>query len=185
MMLLKNRFIALYSLLLFSTICNAQIEVVHVSLKNFKATGLGSFLNVSLPISDANYITAEGGVQFLKNSDEEELSMIPVLLGFRYTLNKSGSGIYVEPNAGYNFGSSTIGKYDEIGSPISDENGRYVYEKVSGLSTGIGVGYLFEPSGKIQFNVGLRYLRSFGETPVNTFSFRISHAFTFGRRSNQ
>lgn len=175
------------SLLLFITslsfyFCSAQIEVAHISVKEFKETGFGSFLNFALPVSDANYLTLEGGLQYFENSDNESVGIFPVLIGYRYTINHSGTGFYVEPNAGYSFGETTIGVYDEVGSPMTDDNGKYLYEKVNGLTAGIGLGYLFEPSGGIQFNIGLRYERSFGNTATNLFAFRIAHAFTFGRR---
>lgn len=161
---------------------NAQIEVAHISVNDFKAIGFGGFLNFCLPVSEANYMTIEGGLQYFKNKDEEDLALVPVLIGYRYTLNQSGTGFYVEPNAGYSFGASTIGKYNEVGSPISDGNGGWAYEKVAGPTAGIGFGYLFEPGGRIQFNLGLRYEHSFGNAGTNGFAFRISHAFTFGRK---
>jgi len=129
-------------------------------------------------------MTFEGGFQYFINDDDEDLALVPVLLGYRYTLNQSGTGLYIEPNAGYCFGASSIGKYDEFDSPISDGNGGYAYEKVAGPMAGIGVGYLLQPSGRIQFNIGLRYERTFGNAGANVFAFRISHAFTFGRRDN-
>ena len=162
--------------------CSAQIEVAHISVKEFKETGFGSFLNFSLPVSHANYLTLEGGLQLFKNSNDENVGIFPVLIGYRYTVNHSGTGFYVEPNAGYTFGESTIGIYDEVGSPMTDGSGKYLYEKVNGPTAGIGLGYLFVPGGGIQFNVGIRYERSFGNTATNMFAFRIAHAFTFGRR---
>lgn len=174
-MFLKKQIFILCFLLTCSIFVNAQIEVAHVSLKNFKATGFGGFLNFSLPVSEANYLTVEGGLQYFKNKKEEDLALAPVLLGYRYTLNQSGTGFYVEPNAGYCFGASGIPKYN-------DETGTGGYEKVAGPMAGVGVGYLLEPGEKLQFNVGLRYERTFAEAGANVFSFRISHAFTFGRR---
>ena len=137
-----------------------------------------------MPVSDANYATIELGLQYFNDKYDEEVAMIPVLLGYRYTLNHSGTGLYVEPNAGYCFGSTTVMEYDANGSPLSDGNGHYLYEEIKGPVAGVGVGYLFEPGGKIQFNLALRYQRTFGNTPSNLFAFRISHAFTFGRRNN-
>ena len=178
-MYLKKQLLTLNFILLCSLFCTAQIEVVHVSVKDFKSTGFGGFLNFSLPVSEANYMTLEGGLQYFKNKYDEELGLIPVLLGYRYTLNQSGSGLYVEPNAGYCFGESTIGKYSESGSLLSGEDGDWAKEKVAGPMAGIGLGYLFEPGGKVQFNIGLRYEHTFGNAAVNVFAFRISHAFSF------
>jgi len=182
-MFLKKQFFFLYFLLFVCTICTAQIEVAHVSLKDFKAFGFGGFLNFSLPVSEASFVTIEGGIQYFKNKYDEDLGLIPVLLGYRYTLNQSGTGLYVEPNAGYTFGVSSIQTYDEVGSLISDNNGNLVYHKVAGPSAGIGMGYLLEVGRRTQFNIGLRYEHSFGQTGTNVFALRLSHAFTFSRRS--
>lgn len=170
-MLLRKRSFILYFLLLSVNLCLAQIEVARVSVKNFKAIGFGGFLNFSFPVSDANYATIEGGVQYF-SKDEEYLALIPVLAGYRYTLDQSGSGIYAEPNVGYNFGFSTIRDdgYDEL--------------KVAGPAAGMTVGYLFEPGGSIQFNVGLRYEHIFANAQTNAYSIRISHAFTLGKRKD-
>lgn len=45
-------------LIVCAFICKAQIEVDHLTMKNFEATGFGGFLNFSIPVSDANYVTA-------------------------------------------------------------------------------------------------------------------------------
>lgn len=161
----------------------AQIEVDHIALKDFKKTSLGAFLNFSIPVSDADYATAEAGLLYFVNKYTEDLGMIPMLAGYRYTINRSGTGLYVEPNAGYVYGSSTIGVYNELGQQQSDGD-KWAYEKVSGPSAGINVGYLFKYSGHIQFNVALRYEHSFGNASTNLLGFRISHAFTFGRRDD-
>jgi hypothetical protein len=182
-MLLKKEFAVLYFLLASTITTHAQIEVARVSVKNFKAIGFGGFLNFSLPVSEANYVTAEGGLQYFKNKADEDLALAPVLLGYRYTLSQTGSGLYVEPNAGYCFGASSIGKYNAAGSPIA-ENGQWAVEKVAGPVAGISVGYLFEPSGRIQFNIGLRYQHTFADASANVFAFRISHAFSFRRRED-
>lgn len=136
-----------------------------------------------MPVSDANYVTLEGGLQYYVGEYDEDLGLVPVLAGYRYTLNQSGTGSYVEPNAGYTFGSSSIEKYDENGNAVQDGYNP-AYEKVAGPSAGMDVGYLFEPGGRIQFNLALRYEHSFGPCPTNTFGFRIAHAFTFRRRDS-
>ena len=163
--------------------CSAQIEVAHLSVKEFKAIGFSSFLNFSIPLSEANYVTVEGGLQYFKYSDDEEVGLFPISLGYRYTVNRSGTGLYLEPSAGYNFGGTTIGVY-ENDSPVSDGNGDWLYEKVAGPTAGLALGYLLEPGGKIQLNLALRYQRGFGPTPTNMFAFRVTHAFTFGRNND-
>lgn len=160
----------------------AQVEFLHARVKNFRATGFGVFLNFSLHVSDANYATFEGGLQYFMNRYDEGLNMIPVVLGYRYTLNHSGSGIYIEPIAGYNFGSSTIGKYTENGAPVFNSSGTSSYEKVSGAVVGGGIGYLFRPIEKIQFNIGLSYAHTFGDATVDVIALRLTHAFNFGKK---
>ncbi|MDQ6763926.1 MAG: autotransporter outer membrane beta-barrel domain-containing protein [Bacteroidota bacterium] len=176
-MFLKKHLLALCLLIGSIKICNAQIEVAHVTSKNFTSTGFGGFLNFAIPVAEVNYVTLEGGFQYFKNKYDEDLAFIPVLIGYRYTLNQTGSGFYVEPYAGYTFGASSIGKYDENGGYLGGD------EKVEGPTAGVGAGYLID-LGNIPFNFGLRYQHNFGNYATNVFSFRISHTFHIGRRSD-
>jgi hypothetical protein len=176
-MLFKKQAFVLYFLLVSFHFGTAQIEVARASVKGFNAIGYGGFLNFAFPVSDANYITIEGGAQQFKNDIGEELIFIPVLLGYRYTLNQTGLGLYVEPFAGYSFGSSTIQTYDEYGSWTGDER------KVSGATAGTGLGYLVE-LGRIPFNFSLRYGHTFGNSQTNIVSFRIAHSFSFRKRES-
>ncbi|MEP6585014.1 MAG: autotransporter domain-containing protein [Ginsengibacter sp.] len=176
-MLFKKKFYALSFLLVSFSFCNAQIEVAHASTKDFSAIGFGGFLNFSIPVSEANYITFEGGFQYFKNQYDEDLALIPVLVGYRYTLNQTGSGFYVEPNAGYTFGASSIGDYDANGGYLG------VDKKVAGPSAGIGFGYLID-LGNIPFNFSLRYEHNFGDAATNVYSFRIAHSFGSRRRQD-
>jgi len=172
---LKKQVFLLCLLLSGYLFSSAQIEVNHVAMKDFKKNGFGAFLNFSFPVSDANYLTLEGGLQYYKDDYDEELALVPVLAGYRYTLNQSGTGLYVEPNAGYMFGSTTI---QPANNTYSDD-----YIKVAGPTAGLNVGYLFEPGG-IQFNVALRYEHSFGPYATNTVGLRIAHSFSFRRRDD-
>lgn len=63
-MITAKRFLLLSALISSFHCCNAQIEVAHIKLKDFKATGFGAFLNFSFPVSQANYVTVKGGVQY-------------------------------------------------------------------------------------------------------------------------
>ena len=167
-------FVSLYFL------SGAQLEVAHLSTKNFSGVGFGAFLNVSIPVSDANYLTSEAGLYVFSHNDNN-IVLLPLLAGYRYTLNGTGTGLYIEPNAGYSFGASDIKKYNEFSMPIY-VNGKQAEQKVTGATTGLNFGYLFEQTGIIQFNIALRYEHIFSEYGENMFSLRISHAFTFGRR---
>jgi hypothetical protein len=163
-MLIKKQFPVVFFLLLFFNVSNAQIEVAHLSSKDFSAFGFGGFLNFSIPVSEANYVTLEGGLQYFKDKNTNTVALIPVLVGYRYTLNQTGTGLYVEPNAGYIFSSSDYSDY-------------------SGAAAGLGVGYLVD-LGNVPFNFGFRYEHSFGNPSTNVFSFRIAHSFGFGKRNS-
>jgi len=161
----------------------SQIEVDAVKIKDFSAIGFGAVLNFSFPVTEGNYITLEGGVNYF-TKDEEDAGFIPVLAGYRYTLDQSGIGFYVEPNAGYNFGESTIAVYNEYGSPVSDGNGGWLYQDIKGPMAGFAFGYLFEPTGKIQFNVAIRYEHGFAKAQSNMFGLRVTHAFSFKKKED-
>jgi len=93
-MLIRKTILITCFVFVCSAFCKAQIEVEHVSMKEFKATGFGGFLNFSFPVSDANYVTAELGAQYFSDKYDEEVIMLPVLAGYRYTVNQSGTGLY-------------------------------------------------------------------------------------------
>ena len=171
--------------LISSSICRAQVEIAHVNVKGFSSTGFGVFLNFSQPISQASTLTLEGGLQYFVNRFSEDLGLIPVVLGYRYTLGGNETGIYVEPAAGYNLGSSTIAKFNTNRSPVVDANGNQVYEKVSGPVAGLGVGYLLPPVGRFQFNVGLHYKYTFADARSNVLALRVAHSFSFSRRDSE
>jgi hypothetical protein len=169
-MLLKKQIPVLFFLLLGFQIAKAQIEIDYAHAKDFNQVGFGGFLNFSFPVTEADYLTVEGGFQYFKNQYDEDLGLIPALLGYRYTLDRSGTGLYIEPSAGYTFGNSTIGKYDENGG-WTGEN-----QKVAGPTAALGVGYLMD-IGNIPFTFGLRFEHNFGNYSTNVFSFRIAHSF--------
>jgi len=159
--------------ILLGTTANAQLQGDYLTFKGFSSFGFGGFFNFSIPVSEANYVTGEVGLDAFSNNDGN-VAIAPMLAGYRYTFDGSGTGLYVEPNAGYSFGGTDF--------QVVDQNGNYSNPSISGISSGIALGYLFEPSGKIQFNVGLRYEHIFNSLGPNMFSLRISHAFIFGRR---
>lgn len=164
-------------ILLIPFYVNAQIEVDYVKAKKFNAIGFGGFLSFSFPIQEADYITVEGAAQYLKNnSTSEEMYMVPMLTGYRYTIDRSGMGLFIEPCAGYIIGSTDASYYDESGNQ-TEEVGDF-----QGLAAGAGVGYLFD-LGNISFNVSIRYLHGFGKYQTNTLGLRLAHSISFGRRN--
>lgn len=181
-----KRFFPLLALALLCSIhfCKAQIGVSVLKVKDFYALGKEAFLKFHFQVSQGNYVTVGGGINYYVDSYDEEVGLVPVLVGYRYTLDQSGNGLYLEPNAGYAFGETTITAYDKNGQPIPDPNnpGQWANEKVAGPMAGLEVGYLFDPAGWVQFSVGLRYEHGFGNAGTNLLSLNITHAFNFGRR---
>ena len=172
-MRLPRKLLIISFFLIAATSLKAQLQVDYLSFKGYSAWGLGGFFNFAVPVSDANYVTGEIGIEVFSRN-EENVVMAPLLIGYRYTVDGSGTGFYLEPNVGYSFAGTDI--------QIVDENGIYTDQKVSGFSSGMTLGYLFQPSGRIQFNLGLRYEHTFFDNGgSNMLSFRISHAFTFGK----
>ncbi|MDI3319421.1 hypothetical protein [Pinibacter soli] len=162
--------------LLFILKANAQLEAIHLSTKNFKAWGFGAFFNGSVPVSDADYVTAELGLSVF-SSNQNNIGLAPLVAGYRYTFNRTGVGLYAEPNVGYSFGGSDI--------QVNTGDGNYADQKVAGAAAGITVGYLFpisEGALPIQFNLGVRYEHIFAPVGIHMVSLRIAHAFCFGRR---
>lgn len=181
--MLPTKKVVSLSLALFSfTFLNAQIEVAHLAFKGFSATGFGGFLNVAVPVTEGNSITAEAGFYSFKKDDDLTV-IVPFLLGYRYTLNGSGTGLYIEPTAGYTIGGSDIQKTNQFNSPIVVD-GKFAEQKVVGVTSGIGTGYIFP--GSLAFNIGMRYQHVFvsKDPALNLFSLRISHSFSFGRRDD-
>jgi hypothetical protein len=173
----NHKSLLLFCLIFFTGLtAHAQIQVDRISFKGFNATGFGGFFGFGVPISDADYITGDLGLSAF-SANNSYVMTAPILAGYRYTINRSGTGFYLEPNAGYGFGDTDVSAYDNLGT------GRKA--NINGPATGLTFGYLFEPSGRIQFNLGLRYEHVFGKDySPNTFSFRIAHAFIFGRRDS-
>jgi len=171
-----KRLLPAFLLLVLFQSANAQLEVDRLSFKGFSAFGFGGFFNFAFPVTDADYVSAEIGLGVFSNNGNNVVTA-PFLAGYRFTIDRSGTGFYLEPNAGYAAAATDI--------QLPDANGIYSDAKISGAAGGLTFGYLFQPTGRIQFNLGIRYEHIFGsDFASNIFSFRISHAFTFGRRDS-
>lgn len=162
-MLFKKQLLVLCFLSFSYTFCNAQIEGAELFTKGYHAFGFGSFLNFAIPVSEANYVTLEAGFQDFKDKDDYQTVLVPFLAGYRYTLNQTGMGFYVEPNAGYVIGAN-------------DDNAN-----VGGIAAGVSFGYLVD-LGNIPFSFSFRYERTFGTPGLNVASLRIAHSFSFRKR---
>ena len=157
----------------------AQLEVAHVLTKNNSATGFGMYLHIGTPVSKGAEVSGELGFYYFAPQGAHMI-MIPLLAGYRYNLNGSRTGLYIEPQVGYSFGGTDIQKKDESGNPIYN-NDEVVDQKVSGMTGAITAGYLFP---KIPLQLGIRYTHIFvsGDPTQSILSLRASYALAFGRR---
>jgi hypothetical protein len=130
----------------------AQVGVMKMVGKNSRdySLGFGAYVQVGLPISEADAVTAEIGVNFFFLHDGgsgDGTAMCPLKLGYRYSLNRTGYGFYLEPQAGYNL-------YGVTSKP--DENGNVVNLKYHGVVLAAGLGYMFD-IWQVPFDVRMRY----------------------------
>jgi len=166
-----KHFLLAISLFVSFNLC-AQIQVSKLIGKNSSdfSIGFGAFLKASYPISEAADVTLEGGANIflLKDDPAYGWAVIPVKAGYRYTLNQTGTGFYIEPQVGYN-----------VYGIDPDDN------KFTGLILAGGAGYLFQPGGKIQFDLGLLFESAFHKGgSANYLSLRLTHNFSFRRRDS-
>lgn len=134
--------------LLFACYLQAQIEVVKMVGKGGDEYGIGfgGVLKAGIPVSEGRSITIEAGVVYnpIKESDwEQGIVFIPIKAGYRYVLNGSNSGFFVEPQVGYCV-------YGFLTNDLVDQ-------QISGFDWAVGAGYLFPSSRRTQYEVGLRY----------------------------
>src|SRR5688572_23848563 len=141
-----------FVLLFFSSLIHSQIEVAHLRSNDFSATGFGAFLNFAVPVSEYGAISAEAGFYYFKKNDNN-IALVPLLLGYRHMLQEPDAGFYIEPNAGYNIGATDIQKRDAAGNLVYGTD-RILEQQVKGATAGLGVGYIFP--GSFSFNIGLR-----------------------------
>jgi hypothetical protein len=165
------------SLLFFFIIqANAQLGVMKLvgnDTKNYKL-GFGAFIKAAVPASDAGDVTLEIGVDFFPSKDAGEgTAMCPLKAGYRYTLNGTGEGFYVEPQVGYNIYGITS---------LLDDNGDNVDLKYHGVVLAAGAGYLFS-IGNVPIDINLRYEMVIAHGGSNNLvSLGITKSFSFGRR---
>jgi hypothetical protein len=173
---MSKELLATFLLNFFIIQANAQLGVMKLignDTKNYKL-GFGAFIKAGFPVSDASNVTLEIGVNFFPSKDAGEgTAMCPLKAGYRYTLNGTGEGFYVEPQVGYNIYGVTS---------LLDDNGNNVDLKYHGVVLAAGAGYLFS-IGNVPIDINLRY-----ETVIahggsnNLVSLGITKSFSFGRR---
>jgi len=180
MILIKKLLLCVIFLFVWAA-ASAQVEVARLQSKGFSATGFGGFLNFGIPITETDAAIVEGGVYVFTDQGYHE-AIAPVLVGWRHLITGTDNGFYVEPVAGYTFGATDIQLYDTNGNALYKANGDQLDQKIAGIATGVGFGYLFEQSGPIRFNISLRYEHTFefsGNPALNIIALRLSHSFSF------
>ncbi len=170
--------LATFLLFFFIIQANAQLgamKLVGKGTKDYKL-GFGAFIKTGFPLSDGSDATLEIGANIFPSDDGngDGTIMCPLKAGYRYTLNGTGEGFYVEPQVGFNVYGVTS---------LTDKNGEDVNLKYHGVILAAGTGYLFS-IWNTSFDVNLRY-----ETVIahggsnNLISLGISKFFSFGRRN--
>jgi hypothetical protein len=174
-------FLFVFALLTASHILHAQLEVSHLVLKGQSATGFGGFLHGGFPVSKGDEISIEGGFDLFAPGTSH-LVFVPLLVGYRYTFDRTGAGFYVEPVAGYTIGATDIQATDANGNPLFNADGSEIDEKFNGATAGLGIGYII-PSARCPLNFGLRYEHVFvSGTAPSLLAFRVSWSVLTGRR---
>jgi hypothetical protein len=176
---MNKGFLTTFLLSFFVIHANAQITVAKLVGKDTKdyKLGFGAFIKTGFPVSDGSDITAEIGANFffLKDDNGYGTIMCPLKMGYRYTLNRTGTGLYLEPQLGYNLYGVTS---------LPDENGNDINLEYHGVIFAAGTGYLFSV-WNTSFDLNLRY-----ETVIahggsnNMISLGISKFFSFGSRNS-
>jgi len=170
---MKKHLIAIIILSSTVTVSHAQLLVSKLLGKNSNqyTAGWGAFLNVSIPVSEADAVTTEFGVNmfFYKANTDYGIATAPLKIGYLYTFDRTGSGFYIEPQLGYNL----------VGLVPNFDN-TYIHDaetKFNGVATGVKAGYLIDwrqLGGQI--NLGLREESVFyGGGSVNSVGFSISY----------
>jgi hypothetical protein len=179
-MFMRKGILTGFTLLLVIMHANAQIGVMKLVGPGTKdySFGFGAFVKTGIPVSDGADATIEIGADFFPDKDypgDYGTAMCPLKLGYRYTLNGTGQGLYVEPQAGFNLYGVTS---------MQDDYGHDVDLKYHGVVLAAGAGYLFS-LGRTPFDLNLRY-----ETIIahggsnNIISLGISRTISFGKRNS-
>ena len=175
-----KRLLALIILFPIVIQANAQLGVMKMVGNNTSKydLGFGGFIKAGYPVSDGSDVTLEIGADIFFLNDgygtADGTIMCPLVAGYRYTLNGTGEGFYVEPQVGFNLAGVTS---------LHDENGNQINLNYHGVVFAAGAGYLFT-AWNAPFDLNLRY-----ETVVdhggsnNIISLGISRYISFGKRS--
>ena len=141
--------------------------------------GFGGFIKSGYPVSGGSDVTLELGANIFFLNDGYGTSdgtiMCPIKAGYRYTLDGSGEGFYVEPQVGFNLVGVTS---------LHDANGNPVNLHYHGVVFAAGTGFLFT-AWHAPFDLNLRYETVIDHGGSNNFiSLGISRYISFGKRNS-
>jgi hypothetical protein len=167
-------------LFLILTNGEAQLGVMKMVGNNTSSysLGFGAYIKGIFPVSQAGDMTLELGANFFFLDDGgsgDGTAVVPIKAGYRYSLNGTGMGLYVEPQIGYNIYGVTSANVDGTTQNL----------KFHGLVCAAGTGYLFL-IGNTPLDLNLHY-----ETIIdhggsdNYISLGISFYLRFGKRDNE
>jgi hypothetical protein len=176
---MKKLLVILCLIVAFSA--DAQIEVLTVLNPKSESkyiVGFGAMLKFGIPVQDnADQVNIEVGVKYIPEIEYPEsygIAYIPVKIGYMYSLDRSGTGFYAEPQIGYSvYGARSY----------QDMNGADVDEKIKGPVSGVSFGYLFPSEKIIQLDLSHRYENVFyKQGSVHTIGLRLNSRFRFRNR---
>ena len=172
-------FLAAFMLLFSIGPANAQLGVMKMVGNDTKdySLGFGAFLKAGYPVSDGSDITLEIGVDIFLLNDGSDYAdgtaMCPLKAGYRYSLNGTGKGLYVEPQVGYNLYGVTS---------LQNGEGDAIDLKYHGVIFAAGTGYLFD-IGRTPFDVNFRYETVIAHGGSNNFiSLGLTKFISFKKR---
>ncbi len=161
------------------TQANAQLGAMKLVGNNTSKSslGFGAFIKSGYPVSEGSDVTLEIGANIFFLNDgygtADGTIMCPLKAGYRYTLDGTGEGFYVEPQVGFNLVGVTS---------LHDANGNQINLNYHGVVFAAGIGYLFD-MWHAPFDLNLRY-----ETVIahggsnNMISLGISRFISFKKR---
>ena len=126
--------------ILFFIVANGKaqlgiMKMVGPNTSNY-SYGVGAYIKGIFPVSQASDVTLELGANIFFLNDEgtgDGTAVVPIKAGYRYSLNGTGMGLYVEPQIGYNIYGVTSAYVDGTTQNLT----------FHGLVCAAGTGYLF------------------------------------------
>ena len=158
----------------------AQLGVVKMVGNNTSKynLGYGAYIKTGFPISEGDDVTLQIGAYLFVLNDgapqQNGTGVVPLTAGYRYTLNRKGSGLYIEPQIGYNL----------LGVTSVYVNGKEVNLDYHGAILGVGTGYLFPISGcPLDLNLNYQTIIDHGGS-TNYVSLGLAVYIGFKKRDN-